>query len=239
MTDVTFATPDGQRNAYLAEPTGAEARPGVVVIHELFGLNEDIRVLTDRVASLGYLALAPDFFEGRRWTTCLRGAFRQLSAGSGEFFDAIEAARGYLCDHERASGKVGVIGFCLGGGFALLAASAYPFTVASVNYGEVPDDAERVLAGSCPLIAAYGGRDRSMRGRPERLARALAAAGVEHEVTVYPSVGHSFLSTQPYPGGVSALAKAMGMHAGPHAESGDHAWRRIDSFFATHLRAVQ
>ena len=236
MIDVTFATPDGQRNAYLAEPTGAEARPGVVVIHELFGLNEDIRVLTDRVASLGYLALAPDFFEGRHWTTCLRGAFRQLSAGSGEFFDAIEAARGYLCDHERASGKVGVIGFCLGGGFALLAASAYPFTVASVNYGEVPDDAERVLTGACPIVASYGGRDRSMRGRPERLQQALDGAGVEHDIKTYPAAGHSFLSTQPYPKAVRALGTVMGMHAGRQDESADDAWLRIDAFFSTHLR---
>ncbi len=236
MTDVTFATPDGHRDGYLAEPAGTDPRPGVVVIHEVFGLNADIRALTDRVASMGYVALAPDFFEGRHWTTCLRGAFRQLTAGSGEFFDAIEAARGFLGAHEGGTGQVGVIGFCLGGGFALLAASAYPFTVASVNYGEVPDDPERVLTGACPIVASYGGRDRSMAGRPDRLQQALDGAGVEHDIKTYPSAGHSFLSTQPYPMGVRALAKVMGMHAGPQAESADDAWLRIDDFFSTHLR---
>lgn len=235
MTDVTFTTPAGQRDGYLAEPARREPQPGVVVIHELFGLNDDIRSLSDRLAAMGYLALAPDFYAGGRWPRCMRGAFGQLAAGSGEFFDAIDAARDWLGRHERCTGRVGVIGFCLGGGFALLA-SKYPFAAASVNYGEVPDDAEQVLTGACPVVASYGGRDRTMKGRPEHLQRALGAAGVEHDVKTYPAAGHSFLSTQPYPSGLKMLAKVMGMHAGPHAESADDAWRRIDTCFDTHLR---
>ncbi len=237
MTDVAFTTPAGKRDAYLTQPQGAGPWPGVVLVHEIFGLNDDMRALSDRVAAMGYLALAPDFYDGGRWSRCMRVAVRELASGNGEFFDAIEAGRGWLSGDDRCTGKVGVIGFCLGGGFALLAASKYPFSAASVNYGEVPDDAKRVLAGACPIIASYGGRDRTMRGRPERLQHALAAAGVDHDVTTYPSAGHSFLSTRHYPSGVAVLAKVMGMSAGPHARSADDAWRRIDRFFDTHLRS--
>lgn len=237
MTDVAFTTPTGDRDAYLSQPQGAGPWPGVVLIHEIFGLNDDIRALTEGVAAMGYLALAPDFYGGGKWSRCMRGALRELEAGSGEFFDAIEASRGWLAGNDHCTGKVGVIGFSLGGGFALLAASRYSFSAASVNYGEIPDDAEHVLAGACPIIASYGERDRTMRGRPARLQHALAAAGVDHDVKTYPLAGHSFLSVQHYPSGVAVLAKVMGMSAGQHAPSATDAWRRIDDFFGTHLRS--
>jgi carboxymethylenebutenolidase len=93
-----------------------------------------------------------------------------------------------------------------------------------------------VLAGACPVIASYGGRDRAMKGRPERLERALAAAGVVHDVKTYPNAGHSFLSTERYPRGVRMLARLTGMHAGPRHDAAEDAWRRIDCFFDAHLR---
>jgi carboxymethylenebutenolidase len=68
----------------------------VVVIHEAFGLNADIRGHADRLAALGYLALAPDLYEGRSWLRCIRGMIRQLHAGSGPAFDALDACRGWL-----------------------------------------------------------------------------------------------------------------------------------------------
>lgn len=207
-----------------------------MVIHELFGLNDDIRALSDRLATMGYLSLAPDFYAGGKWTRCMRGAFAQLKVGHGEFFDTIDAARRRLVTHEDCSGRVGVIGFCLGGGFALLAAAQQDFAVASVNYGEDPEDGERALAGACPIVASYGGRDRTMRGRPERLEAALVRAGVSHDIKTYPDAGHSFLSTTTYPRPTLPLAKLMGMSAGPHAASAADAWQRIDDYFANYLK---
>lgn len=130
---------------------------------------------------------------------------------------------------------MGVIGFCLRGGFALLAASRFPFQAASANYGEVPENPERVLAGACPIIATYGGRDRTMRGRAARLGSALTAAGVEHRVKTYPDAGHSFLRASGYPPSFQIASWALGMHAGPHAPSADDAWRQIAAFFGKHL----
>ncbi len=228
-------SPPDETPGYLKPPDGAGPWPGVVVIHESFGLDDNIRALADRVAALGYLALAPDFFGGERWWRCMRGAMAELHAGSGRFFDAIDAARRSLVARPDCTGKVGVIGFCLGGGFALASAPRYDFAAASVNYGEVPDDAERALAGACPVVGSYGGRDRTLRGHPERLEAALTRLGIEHDVKVYPDAGHSFLSVRPYPVSVRALSTVTGLHGGAHEPSAADAWRRIGAFFERHL----
>jgi carboxymethylenebutenolidase len=81
---------------YLARPASRAPWPGVIVLHEIFGLTDEIRSLTDRVAAMGYLALAPDLYNGGKWTRCMKSAFNQLKAGQGEFFDAIESARARL-----------------------------------------------------------------------------------------------------------------------------------------------
>jgi carboxymethylenebutenolidase len=100
VPDVTVgATP-----AYLAVPVGSSGPwPGVVVIHEAFGLNADIRGHADRLAALGYLALAPDLNDGKSWLLCIRGMFRQLRAGSGPAFDILDACRGWLAGRGTAS----------------------------------------------------------------------------------------------------------------------------------------
>jgi carboxymethylenebutenolidase len=162
-------------SGYLAVPAGPPPAPwpGVVVIHESWGLNGDIRAHADRLAAQGYLALAPDLYRGRSFVRCLRGVFQQLRAGSGPAFDLINEARAALAARPDCTGKIGVVGFCMGGGFALLCAPRGEFSAASVNYGQVPADAARVLAGSCPIVASYGARDQMGIEPPRRLEAAL------------------------------------------------------------------
>lgn len=235
MALVTFATPQGELPAHLAAPAGAGPWPGMVVMHEAFGLNDDIRRIADRFAGHGYLTLAPDFLaRGGSRLACVRAAFRELHAGAGPTFDSLAAARAWLAGRSDCTGRVGVTGFCMGGGFALLAAPRSGFGAASVNYGRVPDDAERLLAGACPIVASYGGRDRGLRGHPERLGRALTALGVEHDLKTYPAAGHSFLNR---PGGALALVLGKVFGAGYHGPSAEDAWRRVHAFFDTHLRS--
>jgi carboxymethylenebutenolidase len=234
MADVSIAAQHGELRAHLATPAGTEPWPGVVVIHEALGLTDDVRRITDRFAEHGYLALAPDFFAWGSRVACMRAALRELTTGSGRMFDDLDAARAWVAGRDDCSGQVGVIGFCVGGGFALLAAPRPGFGAASVNYGRVPDDAEGVLAGACPVIASYGGRDRTLRGHPERLDRALTALSVEHDVKVYPEAGHSFLNRH---GGAMGFVLGKVLGAGYHGPSAEDAWERILGFFDAHLCA--
>ena len=202
-----------------------------MVIHEAFGLNDDIRAKADQFAAHGYLALAPDLFDGRSWIRCLRGAFRQLRAGSGPAFTALEAARSFLAARDDCTGKAGVVGFCMGGGFALLCAPSGGFAAASVNYGEVPQDAESALRGACPIVGSYGARDPMGTKHPERLRRALTALEIPHDVKVYPGSGHRFLTEASGAGAVLARFARMTYQ---EADAAD-AWQRIYGFFGEHL----
>src|SRR4051812_48963184 len=195
MPDTTLATPSGEVGAYLAVPSGEPPWPGVVVLHEAFGLNADIRAQADRFAGRGYLALAPDLFSfGRPKARCVLAAFRALSKRSGPAFEAIEAARNALAERSDATGRVGVIGFCMGGGFALLAAPRGWFQASSVNYGIVPKDAETLLRGSCPIVGPSGREAGFMRGGAQKLAAVLGRKGVERDVNASPGASPSLLN---------------------------------------------
>jgi carboxymethylenebutenolidase len=236
MPDVSYPVP-GAAGAvgYLAVPRPGQGTagpwPGVVVIHEAFGLTDDIRQKAGELAAHGYLALAPDLYQGKSWVRCVRGAMKQVRAGSGPAFTELEAARSFLAGREDCTGKTGVIGFCLGGGFALLCAPREGFSAASVNYGEVPEDAERALAGACPIVASYGARDPMGTKHPERLQRALTVLEVPHDVKVYPGVGHRFLTKSS--GARAALAKLARINY-VEADAAD-AWQRIYQFFGHYL----
>lgn len=237
MPDISYPLGDRAGRGYLAVPSGAQGGPGrwhgVVVIHEAFGLNDDIRRKADQFAEHGYIALAPDLFDGRSWQRCVRGAFRQLRAGSGPAFTVLEAARSFLAARDDCSGRIGVIGFCMGGGFALLCAPRNGFAVAGVNYGEVPKDAETALRGACPIVASYGGRDPMGTVQPERLQRALTTLEIPHDVEVYPGAGHRFMTETSGAGAVLARFARMSYQ---QADAAD-AWRRIYGFFGEHLSA--
>jgi carboxymethylenebutenolidase len=219
-------------HAHLAvPPVGDGPWPGVVVLHESFGLNDDIRQQADRMASAGYLALALDLYSAGGMARCLRATFRSLLSGRGGALGDIEAGRAHLAAREDCTGKVGVLGFCMGGGFALLTAPS--FDVAGVNYGALPKEMDEALSGACPVVASYGAKDRLLPGRPAReLDAALARQGVDRDVKEYPDAGHSFLNRHPFgPGG--ALLRVAGIgYDGPAAED---AWGRILSFFEARL----
>src|SRR3954451_4683990 len=140
MPDITV--PGGasapELRAPLAVPPAAPGPwPGVVVLHELFGLNDDIREQAERLAAAGYLAVAPDLFTAGGRVRCIRSVFRALLSRSGPAVDDIAAARTYLAQHADCTGKVGVIGFCMGGGFALLTAGS-GFAASAPNYAHLP-----------------------------------------------------------------------------------------------------
>ena len=232
-TTIPRAGADRDVKAHLAvPPVGAGPWPGVVVLHESLGLTDDIREHTDRLAAAGYLAVAPDLFSDGGARKCLVATFRAQMSGKGKAFDDIEAARTYLGGHEDCTGRVGVIGFCLGGGFALLTA-ARGFDAAADNYGHLPKDLDATLQGACPIVASYGGRDKTLRGTAAELEAGLRRAGVEHDVKEYPDAGHSFLNRHNL-GPAGPLLRVAGI--GYHSPSAEDAWARILGFFDAQLR---
>lgn len=220
-------------DAHLAvPPVGEGPWPGVVVLHEAFGLTVDIKQQADRLAAAGYLALAPDLYTGGGAVRCLKGTFAALLRGQGKAFGDIEAARALLAGRADCTGKVGVIGFCMGGGFALLAASQ-GFDAAAPNYGHLPENAVEALSGACPIVASYGRRDPSLRGAALELERVLTEVGVDHDVKEYPDAGHSFMNRH-NSGPLSVLERVGGLSY--HEPSAEDAWGRILRFFEEHLR---
>ena len=218
---------------YLASPAGTGPWPAVVMIHEIFGLDDVMRRHADRLAGLGYLTLAVDLFSAGGARRCLVSTMRTMIRGHGRAFADISAARDYLAGSPDCTGKIGVIGFCMGGGFALLSAGD-GYEAAAVNYGQLPRHLDEALAGACPIVGSYGGRDRSLRGAAGRLDAALEKAGVTHDVKEYPAAGHAFLNdAEAGPRALRPLLRVAGI--GPEPESAKDAWGRIEAFFAAHL----
>jgi carboxymethylenebutenolidase len=232
MVDNGLQTSDGRLPGYLAVPAGTGPWPAVVVLHEVFGLNDDIRRITDRFAEAGYLAFAPALFRHGRRPFCIAAAFRALATGSGPTVEDITAAADSLRADPRSTGKVGSAGFCLGGGFCLLLADRGVFDATAPAYGPFPP-ATGVPSRSCPIVASYGAQDRTLPGAAAKLEKGLRDSGVARDIKEYPGVGHSFMNDWPTPSVLHTVERIAGLHySAPQAED---AWRRILAFFGEHL----
>ena len=210
------------------------ARRGVVVIHEIFGRQPEVDRVVDRFARAGYAAVAPDLFAHGR-LACIRATFGAMKTGEDIApVRAARRARTWLCERAGlAPDRVALIGFCFGGGFALLAGVGW--AAVSTNYGEVPP--EERLRGLGPTHGCYGGRDVLFRGKADVLRARLTRVGVEHTVRVYPEAGHAFLTDGDYPI-ASALSWPL-MHVRYDPAVAEEGWRDILAFFDQHLGVAE
>ena len=205
-----------------------------MLVHEIFGLDDEMRRHADRLAAMGYLVLAPDLLARGRRVVCLAQTMTALRRGTGQAFDDLEAARAALLADPACNGSVGVIGFCLGGGFALVLAGRPGWDAVAANYGALPQDLA-ALDGACPVVASYGGRDGYLRGAASTLETALTERGVEHDVKEYPDAGHAFLNEADHSPWYIAPMTRLVMHVGPEPASAEDAWARIEAFLGRHL----
>src|SRR4029077_15856586 len=173
MTEVSISTPHHQLKGYLAKPQGEGPWPAVIVLHDIFGLTDVTRGHADWLAREGYLAVALDLFSWGGRIRCIRALMTDLSARKGASFGDVDAGRQWLGGREDCTGKVGVIGFCATGGFAILLAASHGFSAVAPNYGRVPNDIDAIMIGACPVVASFGGRDWPLKGAAARLQGAL------------------------------------------------------------------
>lgn len=217
--------------AFVAEPAGQGPWPGVVMVMEIFGVNEEMRSHAERIAGWGYTVVLPDLYSDGGARRCLAATMRSLSTGRGRAIADIEAARRWLDLQPQVSDATGIIGFCMGGGFALLTCDRDRYDVASVNYGQVPED----LTRACPVVGSYGARDRQDPHAAATLTTRLDEAGVPHDIREYADSGHGFLNNSlPGPRALAPLWHVAGL-GGSRADAED-AWGRIERYFAAHLK---
>jgi carboxymethylenebutenolidase len=232
QTEIRLAADDGfSLPGVLTLPrTGEPPYPALVMIYEAFGMNDEMRRIARDLAAEGYAVLIPDLFaRGRVTALCVARAMRTVRRGHGRELDDIEAARRWLADRPEVDAeRIGTIGFCLGGSFALLLAGSGRYKV-SASFYNLPMPVPR----ACPLVASYGGRDCTTRGFGDRLEARLTELGVPHDVRTYPEAGHSFQSRPP--GLIGALTKYTPFRAEYHAPTAEDAHRRIVAFFREHL----
>ncbi len=218
-----IATTELKGGAYLALPDGKGPHPGVVVIHEAFGLNDHMRDVARRFAAEGYAGLAVDLFTGRNRAICMARYMTGMLLGSVNRYgiDDLKSALTFLAKHpEIDAQRLGAIGFCMGGGFAIAwACTDSRLKAIAPFYGMNPRPLS-VVGRLCPVVGSYPERDFTARGG-RILDGALTEKGIAHDIKIYPGAQHSFFNDTR-----SAYNK----------EAAEDSWRRVLAHFGERLR---
>ncbi len=194
---VSFARNGEQTDGYLAQPDDGATHPGVVVIQEWWGLEQHIKDVADRFAGEGFVALAPDLYHGA--VTSEPDEARKLAMGLDRKRAAqdLDGAVACLCGMAQvAPKKVGVVGFCMGGGLTLLMACRNAdLGAAAVFYGGSIGSTEQLKQLHCPLFGAFGERDQGIPlERVEALKNGLQQSGQPVEIQIYAGAPHAFFN---------------------------------------------
>lgn len=216
----------GNLNGYLAKPEGNGPFPGLIVIQEWWGLDEQTKSIADRFAKEGYLAFAPDVYFGELaqlgdGDTAMKLVQKYGPKTPVELMTVFDALR----SHPDCNGKVGSVGFCFGGRMSLALSTLRPVDAVCTFYGgamqTIFDDLRTKL--KAPVLGLFGDADASIPvGTVEEFDRLLDDVGVEHEVIMYPNSGHAFFRDSD-----PKVYKPEAAH---------DAWERVKQFFGKHLR---
>lgn len=230
---ITFDRPDGKNGSgYYTQSRVGEHAPGVVVIQEWWGLNDQIKGVANRLAEQGYRVLVPDLYRGK---VTLDEAEAEHMMGDLDFADAAtQDVRGAVQHLKHGSPKVGVIGFCMGGALAILSAVHVKEADAVVCwYGMPPEGAADVTKIKVPLQGHFGEHDEFFPAEQVRtVEKKLKEAKVNHEFFWY-DAQHAFGNETLERG--NPHAHKLADHYDPKAAK--LAWRRTDDFLAKHIKS--
>ena len=219
---VSFQSGDQRLEAYLARPEGEGPFPGVVVIHEALGLNDNIKDISQRFADEGYVDLAVDLFANRNRAMGMARINGGMLRGSPDRFGVpdLKAALGVLAEQPSVDAeRLGAIGFCTGGGFAIAWACTDDRLKAVAPYYGVNPRPLSAVARPCPVVGSYPEKDFTARSA-RKLYAELERHGIPHDVKIYTGARHSFFNDR--------------SRAHDPAASED-SWRRTLAFFREHL----
>jgi carboxymethylenebutenolidase len=225
--DVVYATVDGKPvKGYLARPKSAKGPlPAILVVHEWWGLNDNIRQMAKRLAGEGYTALAVDLYGGQVADTPDKAMelMKATLANTAQGSDNVRQAYAFLETKQKAP-KIGVIGWCFGGGWSLQTALLLPDKIDAtvIYYGHLETDKAKLGKLSMPVIGFFGGKDQSIPvASVQAFEAALKELGKSIEVHVYDGASHAFANPS---GGAYNEAAAK------------DAWQRTVAFLAKNLK---
>jgi carboxymethylenebutenolidase len=207
---------------YLAMPDSSGPHPGVVVIHEAFGLNDNIKDITRRFADAGYVALAVDLFTDRNRAVCMARYMAGMLLGSVNRYGVndLKTALTFLAQSRDVDpARIGAVGFCLGGGFAIAwACTDSRLKAIAPFYGANPRPLE-VVSRLCPVVGSYPEKDFTAKaGRA--LDQSLDKHQIAHDIKIYPGAAHSFFNDR---------GKAYDRSAA------EDSWARVIKFFGEQI----
>ena len=223
MPEVEFDANGGKAKGYLAEPEGEG--PGLIVLHEWWGLDDSMRKMADRFAEEGFVTLAPDLFHGETTEQPDEAQQQLMALNMDEASKEMRGAVEYLLEHPKCNGQVGSVGFCAGGGLSVWAAAANPKIGAAVTYYYVmphgkPDFSKIEAPGAGALRHRATTSSRWMTRR--RWRPSSQSAGVEAAFEYYEGGGHAFANDH----------DRLGTYDEGHAEK---AWGKTVDFLRRHL----
>ena len=225
VTNITYPGPDGQTlHGYLAQPDTPGPHPGVLLIHEWWGLNEEITALADELAGAGFVVLAPDSYRGQTTSLIPRAIWLVTTTPQPQIAADIDSALAYLHQLDTVDeARVGSVGFCFGGRQSLWLGLRQPDLLAAtvLFYGGPETEIEALRPLSQPVLGIFGRDDSSIPlTNVAAFEQSLQQLGITHTVTIYDDVGHAFLNSE-------------NIHVPGQARA---AWEQMLDFLNTHLQ---
>jgi len=224
---VAFGSQDEARGFLALPPAGAEAKkPAIIVIQEWWGVDDWVKQQAARFANQGYVALAPDLYRGRVAKSPEEAHELMRGMPEDRAMADLKVAVDYLSSRPDVDpNRIGVIGWCMGGGYALAQAVADPRLKATViNYGRLVTDPNAITKINAPILGNFGGADRGIPPEDvKKFGGELTKYGKLGDIKIYDGAGHAFMNPNNKEGYDAAAAQ--------------DAWGRIDRFFDRTLRA--